>query len=53
MKNIVMNTLEKINKHYTLDEIKAVLTDECKKATFEITEEDYNEMFGDILYTLA
>ena len=53
MKTIVMNTLAKVNKDSTLDEIKAVMKAECAKATFEITNNDWNEMFNDVLYSLA
>ena len=35
MKNIVMNTLAKINKDSTLDEIKAVMKAECAKVDWQ------------------
>lgn len=53
MKTIVMNTLAKVNKNSTLDEIKAVMRKECAKVTFEITNNDWNEVFNDVLYSLA
>lgn len=53
MKTIVMNTLAKVNKNSTLDEIKAVIKAECKKADFEVTNNDWNDMFDDVLYFLA
>ena len=53
MKNIVMNTLAKVNKNSTLDEIKAVMKCECAKADFEITKSDWNDMLTDVLYELA
>ena len=53
MKNIVMNTLAKINKNSTLDEIKAVMKAECAKVDFEITKSDWNDMLTNIFYELA
>lgn len=53
MKNIVMNTLAKVNKNSTLDEIKAVMKSECAKVDFEITNSDWNDMLTDVLYELA
>ena len=53
MKNIVMNTLAKVNKDSTLDEIKAVMKAECAKVEFEITNKDWNDMFTDVIYALA
>lgn len=53
MKNIVMNTLAKVNKNSTLDEIKAALKEECTKVTFRITDEDWNDMLTDVFYELA
>ena len=53
MKNIVMNTLAKVNKNSTLDEIKAVMKSECAKADFEITNSDLNDMLTNVLYELA
>lgn len=53
MKNIVMNALAKVNKNSTLDEIKAVMREECAKVTFEITNSDWNDMLTDLIYELA
>jgi hypothetical protein len=53
MKAIVMNTLAKVNKHSTLDEIKSAMKEECAKVTFEITDSDWNDMLTDVLYELA
>ena len=53
MKNIVMNTLAKVNKNSTLDEIKAVMKAECAKVDFEITKSDWNDMLTNVLYELA
>lgn len=53
MKNIVMNTLAKVNKNSTLDEIKAVMREECAKVSFEIADSDWNDMLTDVLYELA
>ncbi len=53
MKTIVMNTLAKVNKNSTLDEIKAVMETECEKVDFEITNNDWNDMFNDVVYSLA
>ena len=53
MKNIVMNTLAKVNKNSTLDEIKAVMKAECAKVDFEIANSDWNDMLTNVLYELA
>lgn len=53
MKTIVMNTLAKVNKNSTLDEIKAVMKAECAKVDFEITNRDWNDMLTDVLYELS
>lgn len=53
MKNIVTNTLARVNKNSTLDEIKAVMKVECEKVDFEITNNDWNNMMTDVLYELA
>ena len=53
MKNIVMNTLARVNKSSTLDEIKATMKAECEKVDFEITKNDWNDMMTDVLYELA
>ena len=53
MKKIVINTLAKLNKNSTLDEIKTVLKSECEKVHFEITNKDWNDMFDDIIVALA
>lgn len=53
MKNIVMNTLAKVNKDSTLDEIKEVMKAECAKADFEITNSDWNDMLTDVIYILG
>ena len=53
MKTIVMNTLAKVNKNSTLDEIKAVMKAECEKVDFEITNNDWKDMLDDVLYSLA
>jgi hypothetical protein len=53
MKTIVINTLAKVNKNSTLDEIKAVMRAECEKVDFEITNSDWNDMMTDVLYELA
>jgi len=52
MKTIVMNTLAKVNKDSTLDEIKAVMKAECAKVTFKITDSDWNNMLTEVLYEL-
>lgn len=53
MKNIVTNTLKKVNKNFTLDEIKKAVSEECKKATFEVTAYDWYEILTEVLYELA
>lgn len=53
METIVMNTLAKVNKDSALDEIKAVMKAECEKVTFEITDNEWNDMLNDVLYSLA
>lgn len=53
MKDIVLKTLAKIDKDYSLDKIKSVLKTECDNAIFETTEADYSDMLTDVLYALA
>lgn len=53
MRNIINNAIKLLNKKSTLDEIKAVLSAECKKATFTITNEDWNYMFDEVLLGLS
>ena len=48
-----MNTLTRVNKNSTLDEIKATMKDECERVDFEITNSDWNDMMTDVLYELA
>ena len=52
MKTIAMKTIERLSKNPTLDEIKTIMKEECKKVTFEITNEDWNKIFIDIIYML-
>lgn len=53
MKNIVMNTLAKVDTNSTLDEIKAVMKEECAKVAFEVTDNDLKDMLTEVLYELA
>ena len=53
MENIVINTLARVKKDSTLDEIKAILKEECAKVTFEITNNDWYDMLIDVLYELG
>lgn len=51
MFEIAKNVVSRIDKNATFDEIKAELKAECEKATFEITDKDFNEMFAAIIVT--
>ena len=52
MKEIVTNTINRLTKKSTFDEIKRALKEECEKVTFEISKNDWNEMLDEIIYTL-
>ena len=53
MKNIVMNTLARVNKNSTVEEMKASMKEECAKVGFEITNNDWDDMMTDVLYELV
>lgn len=53
MRRIINNAMNKLNGKSTLDEIKAVLSEECYNASFEITMKDWNYMMTEILYRLG
>ena len=53
MFEIVKNTVARLNKNCTLDEIKRALKQECEKAKFPIGHTEWNYMFNEILYKLA
>lgn len=52
MKEIIKNTLAKLSKNSSLDEIKAALTEECIKSPFAISMSDYKKMFDEIIIAL-
>lgn len=50
---ITTKTLATLTETSTLGEIKRALQKECEKATYPITETDWNAMITEILYELA
>ena len=52
MYEIVKRVMAKISKNATMDEIKNVLSLECREATFEINSRDYSDMLDLIILAL-
>lgn len=53
MNKMIDNVMKSLNKASTLTEIKDALRRECEKASFPISEKDWQYMMTEILYELA
>ena len=49
MRNIINIAIQKLNKNSSLDDIKSVLLEECKKANFSIDAKDWGYMFDEVM----